>query len=150
GPMNRFSLLASRLPLQKLSRSRLPGELTVLDDDFSAREDRLHFARDLSALVWVVVDPHVERLGRKSVLLLRVEDHQIGVGTGSDRSLFREEAEDLRGRGRGQLDEPVETDPALADTAVIDEMETRLDARRSIGDLREVVFPELFLLLHAE
>ena len=37
--------------------------------------------------------------------LARVEQHDVGVGSDGDRSLFRKQAEQLRRRGRGQLDE---------------------------------------------
>ncbi|EGY01694.1 hypothetical protein AZA_75583 [Nitrospirillum viridazoti Y2] len=42
----------------------------------------------------------------------RVPHHQIGVGADGDRALARIDVEDLRGVGRGDLDEFVHGQPA--------------------------------------
>ena len=52
-----------RIALQERSRSRLAGELPVLDDHLAARQHRLGDTGDLAAFVRVVVHFHVMRLG---------------------------------------------------------------------------------------
>src|SRR5262249_27539696 len=142
--------LVSRLPLEKRTRTSLPEELILLDDDLPAGKNGFHFSCDFSALERVVVDSHVMRLGGEDVLLLGVEDHDVGVGSWCDRSLFGKEPEDLGGRRGRQLYEPVDADASLANAAVVDEMEPRFDPGRAVGDLGEVVLSQLFLLFHAE
>src|SRR5690349_1667978 len=86
-----------RFSFQELSRARLAGELAVVDDDFAAGEDGLGGARDFPAFVGVVVHLHVERLRGEGLLLLGIEDDEVGVRARRDRALAGEEAEDLRG-----------------------------------------------------
>src|SRR5262249_28054942 len=86
---------------------------------------------------------------RERVALLWVPDDDVAVGADGERALPRVEPEDLRRRGRGDLDEAVHRDPAGAH-ALPEEVEPRLDARHAVRDLGEVVPPELLLVLHAE
>ena len=76
----------------------------------AAGEDALDTAGDLHALVAGVVDGHVVRRGGDRLGGGRVVDDDVGVRADGDRALLRVEAEDLRRRGRGDLDEAVHRD----------------------------------------
>ena len=75
--------------------------------------------------------------------LVRVEQHDIGVGAHRDRALAREQAEEFCGRRRRQLDIAVERHAVAPHAAVVDQRHARLEARRAVGDLAEVVPAEL-------
>src|SRR6185369_4835397 len=137
-------------PLQELPHSLLPDVLPFLDHQLAAREDRLRRPFHLPALIAGVVDVHVVRRRADGELLVRVEDHDVGVGADGDRALAREESEDLRCRRRRDLDEAVERDPSLRHATIEDERHAVLDARTAVRDLREVATAELFLLLETE
>ena len=102
-------------------------------------------ADHLAPLEGRVVDPHVQRLLAEHVALLGVPHEEVGVGADGDRALPRVEAEDLRGRGRRDLDEAVHRDPPRAHAAVPQQVEPRLDrpASRS-GSSRTSLFPSSF------
>src|SRR5262249_37412602 len=84
------------------------------------------------------------------VALFAVPHEDVGVGTDGDRPLAGIEPENLRRRGRRDLDEAVHRDAPLTDAAVPEEVEPRLDTRHPVRDLREVVFTELLLSLLTE
>src|SRR6185503_6069354 len=131
-------LPAELRPLDELAEARLDPELAVVDDDRSAHEHRVDVARDLGALVEVVVRLRV-LVGDGDRLALRgVEDHAVGVGAGGDRALARVEAEQLGGVRAEQLDHPVARDAALADAEVVDHLAPVLEPGPADRDLREV------------
>src|SRR5712692_3811724 len=147
--VERFASAPSRA-FEERPRTRSPDECPVLDHEPAARQHGVGRAGHLPALVRVVVHVHVQRARGERDGAVRIEDDDVGVGAGRDRALARKESEDLRGRRRRQLDEPVERDASRPHAPVVHEAHARLDAGRAVGDLREVVPPELLLLLHAE
>src|SRR5579864_1167059 len=130
-----FATRSPRASLHERPRSGLAGEGPAVDDHAAARDHGLSHARDLAAFVRVVVHVHVQGLVGQPLGLVGIEDHEIGVRSRRDRALARKEAEDLRGRGGGELDEPVERDPARPHAAVVDQAHPRFDAGCAVGDL---------------
>ena len=114
-------------------------ELAVLDDQPAARQHGVCRAGHLAAFVRVVVDVHVQRLRRERDRPIGIEDDDVGVRAWRNRAFARKEAEDLRRRRRGQLDEAVQRDAAGAHAAVVDQAHARLDAGCAVRDLREIV-----------
>src|SRR5215467_14055356 len=94
---------ASNGALEKRAGTGVPYELPAVDDDTPARDDGIGDAGHFASLVRVVVHTHVQRLRAQRRLLFRVEDDDVGVGAWGNRTLAREQAEDLRRRRRRQL-----------------------------------------------
>jgi hypothetical protein len=92
----------------------------------------------------------VQRLHAQRRLPVRIEDDQVGVAAHGNGPLAGEQSEHPRRRRRDQLDEAVQADAAGEHAAVMDQRQARLDAGGTIGDLAEVVLPQLLLLDHAE
>src|SRR5260370_10591782 len=84
------------------------------------------------------------------VLPLRVEDYQVGIAADRYCPFLRIELEDPGRRGRVQLDEAFHAEAAFGYAAGINKAHAVLDAGTAIGDLGEVIFAKLFLLLEAE
>src|SRR5260370_42032460 len=84
------------------------------------------------------------------VLPLGVEDYQVGIAANRYRSFLRIEPEDLCRCGRNQLDKAVHAEAAFGYAAGINKAHAVLDARAAIGDLGEIIFAKLFLLLETE
>src|SRR5437762_8319668 len=136
----------ARGSLDELPGSRAPDELTILDHYTPARDDGIGGAGHPAAFVRVVIDLHVERASRERHHAIRIEDDDVAVRTGRDRSLAGKQPEDLRRRSRRQLDEAVQRDAPGAHAAVVHQAHARLDARRSVRYLREIVPSQLLLL----
>ncbi len=63
---------------------------------------------------------------------------------------LRIHAEDARRRGGGDLHETVQRKFARVDAVVINQLQTVLDARAAVGNLREIVFAEDLLVFETE
>ena len=74
-------------PRHEPALSRRAVELAVLHQHLTALHHDLGEAAHDPSLVRRVVDAHVVRRRRDRPLLRRVEHHDVGVGTGSDRAL---------------------------------------------------------------
>src|ERR1043165_4233952 len=144
-------LQAERAAADELAASLLllADPLIVFDDQLAAREHGRRAARDLAAFERRVVDAHVQRVLAENLLALRIPHDDVGVSANTDRALLAVHAEDLRRRRRRDLDEAIHRDLALRD-AFPEQMQTRLDARHAVRDLREVVSAQLLLVFHAE
>src|SRR5262249_21282526 len=144
------SASAQRSPLDELARPRLPEPLVVLDDQLAPGEYVRRRAASRPPFVRIVIDAHMVALGRPTNLSVGIENHQVGVTSRSDGPLLRVEAEDLRRSSAGDLHVTIDVDPLGTDSRVPQQAHPLLDARRSIGNFRKAVLPELLLLLHAE
>ena len=127
--------------------------IAFVDHDLAARQHGLGVALHLEAFIGAVVDigvmgPAVK--GADHLFARRIEDHDVGIAADGDGALFRKQAENLRRRGRGQLDEAIERDMPLADAIMVDQAHAALDAGTAVGNLAEVVAPQFLLLLEAE
>src|SRR5258708_40333934 len=81
---------------------------------------------------------------------IRIENYQVGIATGGNRSLARIEPEQF-GRHRGnQLHKAIHAEAALGDSAGIDQAHAMLDSRTSVGNLGEVIFSPFLLFFEAE
>src|SRR5215213_2290802 len=89
----------ARPALQELSITRFPFELSFIDHDLAAREHSLNNALDLLTLVSIVVAVHVLCFHAQRLFLFRIEEHDVRIGTDSNRALLWKEPEHLRGRG---------------------------------------------------
>ena len=74
----------------------------------------------------------------------------IRVRADGDRAFLRKQAEDLRRRGRRQLDKAIQSDPTLRDAAIEDQAHAMFHARTAVRNLAEIVAAEFLLLLEAE
>src|SRR5215472_12536569 len=84
------------------------------------------------------------------VLAMGIEDHKVSVATDGDRSLSRIEPKQLR-RSRGcQFDEAVRAEAAARNSPRVNQAHAMLHSRAAVGNLREIVSAQLFLLLEAE
>src|SRR5262249_17366840 len=146
--------LRARLVVARLQREGAAAEelaaallgfgdpLVVVDDELAAREDVRGARGGLAALEGRVVDAHVERVLAEELFAPWIPDDDVGVGADGEGAFLAVEAEDLGGRGRGDLDEAVERD-LVRGHAFPEEVEAGLDARHAVGDLGEVVAAEL-------
>src|SRR6266536_5320435 len=94
--------------LEPASADELAGPLlampfTVLDQDISSLDDDLGEPPHLQSFVARVVDVHVVVVRGDDPLVVRVEQHDVGVEPGRDGSLPGIEAEHLCGSGGDQL-----------------------------------------------
>src|SRR5262245_50461652 len=90
------------------------------------------------------------RLRADGVLAVGIEDHDVSVGADGNRSFLRKQPEQFCGGRRCKLDETVNADSLLNDSAVVDQAHPMLDTGPSIRDLAEVAAPEFLLFLEAE
>ena len=127
------------LAAEELAGAWAADEFSGIDDGAAARENFSWRSFDLNALEHGVVDAHVVCLGADDLLVVRVEDHDVGVGADGDGSFAWIEAEELSGRCRDEFDEAVGGEAVAVDAAGVDEAEAVLDARAAVGDFREVV-----------
>src|SRR5258708_2916538 len=81
--------------LQELAAADFADELAVAGGDFSADGHHAGAAFELPAFECAVVDIHGLIFSRESATIVRIEDHEIGVAAGLNRSLAGEEIEEL-------------------------------------------------------
>src|SRR5262245_42729776 len=105
--------------LEEPARALLPGELAVPDDHRAAAHDHVRAALDRAALVARVIDGHVVGFRRDRVLPVRVVDHDVGVRPDRDGALPRVHPEQLRWRGRRDLDPALLADLPAHDATVM-------------------------------
>src|SRR5262245_38306866 len=78
---------ASDAALEERAGAGLAREHSAVDDDLAARDDRVADAGHFPAFVRVVVHSHVQRLRPEPLLLLRIEDDDVGVRARRDGAL---------------------------------------------------------------
>src|SRR5204863_1239261 len=115
-----------------------------------SREDSIRHTRDLDSLKHRIIHAHVVSFGADGVFAVGIEDNQVGVAADGDRSFSWIQAEELGGSGGNQLDKPVQAETAVGDSAGINQAHPVLDAWAAIGNLREVVLPQFFLLFETK
>src|ERR1017187_2198556 len=79
--------------LQEFAAAECASELAVARGDLAAHGHDARAALDRPAFERAVVDGHVLRLHGDFSAIVRIEDHEVGVGAGLDRALAREEIE---------------------------------------------------------
>src|SRR5262245_39272840 len=84
------------------------------------------------------------------LLPIGIKNHDVGVRTDSDRAFSWKQSEDLCRCGRRQLDETIQRNSFLNDTAVVDETHSILDTGSAIRDLAEVVSAKFLLFLETK
>ena len=84
------------------------------------------------------------------MLPVRVVDDQVRVRPDGDRALARVHPEQLRRRGRDDLDPALLRDLPADDAAVVQQVEPVLDARQAVRDLPEVALAEVLLAVEVE
>src|ERR1043165_8336421 len=90
------------------------------------------------------------RCRRDRLCFIRVEDDDVGIPADGNRAFAREQTEEFGGGGRSQFDEAVDADAAAYHAAIVDQAHAVLDTGAAIGNLREVVEAEFFLLFETE
>ena len=89
-------------------------------------------------------------LGADGVVLVGIPEDQIGVAARGEHALLRIHAEDPRRRRRHQLDETIDGEISLPHAVVVQQLQSVLDARPAVGNLREVVLAQRLLIREAE
>src|ERR1022692_1459139 len=141
---------AESAALKETAGPRAAEELAVAYQDVAPLQHDLGHAADGTALVAAVVDAHVVRRRGQRPARRGVEDDDVGVRAGRQRSLARVQPEHP-GRGRGdQLDEPHRGDMAGRHAAVPQQRVAVFHAGQPVGDRREVIRAEGFLFLVVE
>src|SRR5215469_6878857 len=90
------------------------------------------------------------RLCADCVLAIGIEDHDIGIAAGCNRTLSWIQTEQLGRCSRNQFHEPVHAEATFSDTAGEDQAHTMFYTRPAVWNFRKVVFAEFLLLLEAE
>ena len=83
--------------------------------------------------------------GRNHATVIGIEDDQIRITANRDGPFLRKEAEELRGACARRVDKAMEVEFATADTVGVEQVDALLDARNTVGNLCECVFPEQLL-----
>ena len=147
----RFQLNAGvRLAAEELTRTGAADELPGVDHGFATRQNRFRHASDLDSFEHGVVNAHVMRLRADHLLLVGIEDDNVGVGTHGDRALPREETEELGGRGGDDFYEPIGRETFAVNSTGVDQAQAMLDAGPAVRNLGEIVFAKLLLLLETK
>ena len=138
------------LAAEELAGAGAAGELIFVDDGAAAGENCSGGALDLDAFEHRVVDAHVMRFDADCFAMIRIEDHDVGVGADSDRAFAREEAEKFCGRCGDDFDEAIGREAFAVNAASVDQAEAMLDAGAAVGNFCEVVDAEFFLIFETE
>src|SRR5713101_8170802 len=90
----------STLVPEKFSRQELPTALatnimSILDNHLAAQQHRIRYSLYRHSLVGRVIDALVLVGGADGHLAFGIEDHQVGIAAGGNRSLTGEEAEEF-------------------------------------------------------
>ena len=93
-------------------------------------------------MLWVAALIRCSRFG--------VPDHNVGVASGSDSSLLRIHPKNSRRSRCGDLDEAGKRELALADSVMMNQLQTVLDTGAAIRNFGEVIFAENLLVLKTE
>src|SRR5262245_24051664 len=89
-------------------------------------------------------------LGADRLFTVRIEDHNIGIGSYGYCAFLRKESKDLGSSGGSKLDESIQADTFLNHTAIVNQAHPVLDAGTTIRNLAEVIPAQFFLFLEAE
>src|ERR1019366_6710546 len=93
--------LSPRAPVRRalhiLAAARLAEKLSVVHNNFPARNHRAGVAADFKAFEHRVVHAHVVRAGAESVHRLGIPNYHVGVTTHGDFALTRVHAKNARG-----------------------------------------------------
>lgn len=131
-------------PLNEAPAAGLPDKLTMVDQRHTTEEHRLWCTLNLHAFVEGVVNLMVQGRLAQGMAPLWIPDHEIGVTANGDRTLLGVETEDLCRRSRRELDKAVQTEVPL-DNTLVESDHALFNTRRSIGDERKVITPQIFL-----
>ena len=142
-------LRISRAP-QKLSLPRVAEKFVFFHHNSTPRENNVGHSRNLYAFKHRVIHAHVVSLGANGVFPLGIEDHEVGIAADCNGSLSWIQTKKFCGSGGNQLDESIDAETPLGNTAGVDQTHAMFDARAAIRNLREVISSQLFLLFEAE
>src|SRR5579885_734420 len=103
----------------------------------------------MHAFVGIVIDTLVLVFDADGQRFFGVEDQQVGITAGSNRTLAREKAEEFGGHGRNQVNEVLQIEFPLAHT-LVEQHDAMLYPRQTIGYRREIVQTQFFLTMKVE
>lgn len=98
----------TRLALEEFPVAVFADELAVAHGDLPAHGDDARAALKLPAFKRAVIQVHALRLHGDFATIVRVIDHEVGVGAGLDRAFAREEIEGFRHLGAEHVHEGVQ------------------------------------------
>src|SRR5215472_584002 len=127
--------------------------VAVFDNHLPPRQDGFGEAFYFKPFVSAVVDVHMMGPAVEiadSLLMIGIENDDVGVAADRKRTLPREQTKNLSRCGRGELDEAGQRNMPMADAIVIDQAHPVLDTWSAIGNLAEIVASEFLLLLEAK
>lgn len=81
--------------------------------------------------------------------LTGIKQNDIGIAADGDGALLRKAPKHFGGSRGRQLDKAVEVDAPGTNAAVVEQRESELNARRTVGNLGKVIPPDLFRLQQA-
>src|SRR6202034_400855 len=145
-----FSRAGVRLPSDKLSAARFADKFSVFDNRTPARKHAFRQPLHFDSLEHRVIDLHMMRRCADHLFGIRIEHDEIGIRADGDRALARIESEKLRRSGGDKLHETIRRKSSGVHSAAVNQTQAVLDARATVGNLREVVPAKFLLLLHAE
>src|SRR5438067_956001 len=96
--------------LQKLTATQRTDEFPIAHGHLAADRDVARAALQFPTFEGAVVDVHRLGLCRNRAAIIGIEYHQIGVGTGLNRSFSREKIELFGDLSAGRIDEGVKVD----------------------------------------
>src|SRR4029079_15808370 len=131
----------------ELAASLFADEFAIADLNFAADGSGFDPADDGEVFEGGIIDVHLLRLGGDCALMVGIENHQVGIRAGLDRSLPGEQAEQFGGFRRSSVNKAVEIDSSSCDTVRIEKLNPICDARKAVGNFHEVAATHFFLFV---
>ncbi len=121
-------------------------DLAIHHRDLTTGQGITRQAFDLFALEHIVINGRLLAVGGNGFFLFRIPDHQIGIRSNQNRTLFRVTIQDLGDVGRGHGDKFVHRDPPCCNPVGPQHRHPVLKPAGAIGDLGKVTHARAFLL----
>src|SRR5262249_23199920 len=143
-------LQAKTLPWNILPIPWLTHVFALTHDRLAAQQYLIGAATYPHALVHVVVDVHQMGAGGDLELALGVEDHQIPIAANSDGTLAWKQPKNFGRLCGNEIDKLIVVDASTVHASIIDQRQAVFDPWATVGDFREIVLAEGFLVGEAE
>src|SRR4051812_6126516 len=136
-----------RRTFEELPPAELTDEFSVSGGNLSADGHDARAAFNLPALERAVIDVHMLRLRGDPAPVIRIEHHEVGIGSELNGPLFWEKTEEFRDLRTRDIDHCVEIDFSGFHTVGVQQIDALFQRRNAIGDFGEIVPAHRFLLL---
>src|SRR6266446_1756679 len=138
------------LPGDVLPIPRLTNVLALTHNRLAAQQDFISAATHPHALVHVVVDVHQVGAGGDLEFAVGIKDHQVSIAANGNGALAWKQPKNFGRLGGNEIDKLVVVDAPTVHTSVVNQRQAIFNAWPTIGNFREIVLPEGFLVSETE